>query len=129
MIHVAIAAILNDENEILLTQRLPGTPKAGYWGLPGGKVEMNETAAHALQRECLEELNITLKDIQPLIRYLYHYATYTVDLDVFLCRAYEGTPVGLEGQAIAWYTPTTLNTIEFLDAGKTILKALQWDTQ
>lgn len=40
----------------MLTQRLPGSPNAGAWEFPGGKVEPGEGPRAALERELLEEL-------------------------------------------------------------------------
>ena len=40
--------------------------RSPYFYLPGGRVEMGETAEHAVIREVQEELNITPKIIRPL---------------------------------------------------------------
>ena len=40
--------------------------RSPYYYLPGGRVEMGETAEHAVVREVQEELNITPKIIRPL---------------------------------------------------------------
>ncbi len=40
--------------------------RSPYYYLPGGRVEMNESAEHAVIREMQEELNITPKIIRPL---------------------------------------------------------------
>ncbi len=124
MVHVAVAIIENDQHELLITQRLPGTPKAGLWGFPGGKIETSETAHDAVIRECQEEIDLTLKHITQLIRYIYHYETYSVDLNVWYCNNYTGTAHGKEGQAIAWQSLTQIRNTPFLDAGETILSAL-----
>jgi len=38
------------------------TDKNGHWGIPGGKVENNETLLDGLSRECLEEIGINLNN-------------------------------------------------------------------
>ena len=53
------AAIVID-SRILLVRRL-SEPEAGCWGLPGGKVELYETVAAAVEREIKEELGITIE--------------------------------------------------------------------
>ena len=52
------AAIVID-GRILLVRRL-SDPEAGCWGLPGGKVDLFETAAAAVEREIREELGIEI---------------------------------------------------------------------
>ncbi|GAA0669698.1 ADP-ribose pyrophosphatase YjhB (NUDIX family) [Sphingomonas insulae] len=54
------AAIVVDDH-ILLLRRLT-EPEAGCWGLPGGKIDLFETAEAAMRREVMEELGITLGD-------------------------------------------------------------------
>jgi len=53
-----VAAILwNAQGHILLQQRDdPDVPFAGYWTLPGGKVEDGETPGEAMTRELVEEI-------------------------------------------------------------------------
>ncbi|MGA3003903.1 MAG: NUDIX domain-containing protein [Acetobacteraceae bacterium] len=53
------AAIVID-GRILLVRRL-SDPEAGCWGLPGGKVDLYETVAAAVEREINEELGIEIK--------------------------------------------------------------------
>lgn len=56
---VCVAAILyNTHDQVLLLQRddKPGLEFAGYWTLPGGRVEENEMPDAAIQRELREEI-------------------------------------------------------------------------
>jgi 8-oxo-dGTP diphosphatase len=48
------------EGRILLVRRLT-EPEAGCWGLPGGKVDLYETVAAAVEREIEEELGISIE--------------------------------------------------------------------
>jgi 8-oxo-dGTP diphosphatase len=57
----AVAAILRKSHgEVLLQQRdnTPGLPFAGYWSLPGGKVEDGEMPDEAVHRELIEEIEL-----------------------------------------------------------------------
>lgn len=54
------AAIINDDGEILLLQRLR-EPEAGAWGLPGGKIDFGERAEAAIVREVEEELGVQIE--------------------------------------------------------------------
>ena len=53
--HVAIAAIIDDEDRVLMMWRYRFVPRRFGWELPGGIVEPNENAAEAAAREVEEE--------------------------------------------------------------------------
>jgi len=85
----AVAAIIrNEKDEILFTIR-KFEPGAGLLDLPGGFVDLGETAEHALDREIMEELNLKIIDRQYYgsfpNQYLYGEIIYhTLDL-IFTC--------------------------------------------
>lgn len=49
--------VLNEKDEVLLGKRL-NAPAKGYWFVPGGRVQKNETLDQAFQRLLKEELGI-----------------------------------------------------------------------
>ncbi|WP_143415129.1 NUDIX hydrolase [Geobacillus sp. E263] len=53
----ALAIIKNEKNEVLLQKRRQ--PK-GYWGLPGGLMELGESAEETARREVWEETGLTI---------------------------------------------------------------------
>jgi 8-oxo-dGTP diphosphatase len=55
-----VAILANPQGLILLQQRddTPGLPFAGYWSMPGGKVEDGETPDEAIHRELVEEIEL-----------------------------------------------------------------------
>lgn len=79
------AIITNSKSEILLATRA-FEPAKGKLDLPGGFVDMNETAEEALIRELKEELNIDVRNPQYLfsIPNEYNFSGITVHtLDMF----------------------------------------------
>ena len=83
-----VALIQNDKKELLITHR-KNDPAKGTLDLPGGFVDLNETAEEAIKREVKEELNIIVEDLNFFgsfpNRYLYGGIVYfTLDL-VFRC--------------------------------------------
>jgi len=85
----AVAAVagfvLNDKNELLLCRRAQ-EPQKGMLDLPGGFVDIDETAEDAIKREVLEELNLEADNISYLfsIPNKYLYSDFTVrTLDMF----------------------------------------------
>ncbi len=57
------ALVYNEKGEILLIKN----PKFGdFWTIPGGHIELDESAEQALRREFLEETNLQLKNIEAI---------------------------------------------------------------
>ncbi|MBR3107545.1 MAG: NUDIX domain-containing protein [Clostridia bacterium] len=57
-----VCAVMISNNRILAMH----DERSPYFYLPGGRVQMGETAEHAVVREVEEELNITPQIIRPL---------------------------------------------------------------
>jgi len=57
------AILLNPESKVLLGKR-KNSYKAGYFGLPGGRVELNEPIRTAIHREVLEETGIAIENLK-----------------------------------------------------------------
>jgi ADP-ribose pyrophosphatase YjhB (NUDIX family) len=57
---VAAAALLIDNNRVLLTKRIY-EPNKGSWTLPAGFVDAFEDPANAVVRECLEETGLDVE--------------------------------------------------------------------
>jgi 8-oxo-dGTP diphosphatase len=55
---IVTAAIVLQDNKVLLTRRAPGQSLEGYWEFPGGKVEEGESLQECLKREIFEELGV-----------------------------------------------------------------------
>ncbi len=123
-VRVAVAVILRHDGAVLLAQRVTGTPYAGYWEFPGGKLEPGETAAQALARELHEELGIEVTHATPWITQRYEYPHAHVQLEFFRVHAWQGEPWGRDGQSIAWQTPGAFDVAPLLPANSVVLRAL-----
>lgn len=123
--HVAVAAIFNTANEILLALRPPTASQGGLWEFPGGKVEAGENVRHALARELQEELGISVVSARPLIRVRHHYPEKTVLLDVWRVDSFAGNPFGREGQSIEWVAPEDLLQRNYPAANWPIVNAVR----
>ena len=99
---VAAGILIDAEGRYLLGQRPEGKPYAGYWEVPGGKVEQGETVFQALQRELQEELGIDIHSSEELTVLEHDYPHAYVRLHVSIIRSWSGTPRGCEGQALSW---------------------------
>jgi 8-oxo-dGTP diphosphatase len=86
--HQVVAAILRDDDRVLLCHRSPHRQWfPNVWDLPGGHVDAGEQPEEAVRRELLEELGVELGDLDdPLLRQID--AEAGVDLTVW------GSPKG-----------------------------------
>jgi len=125
LVAVAAAVLLRSDGRVLLAQRLRGTPYAGYWEFPGGKVESGETPRDALARELREELGIDVIRAAPWLTQRYVYPHAHVELHFFRVFSWRGDPHGRDGQAVAWQMPGAFDVEPLLPANTVILRALE----
>lgn len=131
-LEIGLAAVWRagpDGVRVLVTRRPAGTHLAGYWELPGGKVESGESPETSARRELTEETGIRLDDrTAPAERLLvveHAYPDRTVRLHVFLLQlpeAFDDTHApGLERR---WVLADELNTLSFPPANDAIIRAI-----
>ena len=95
---------MDADGRVLIAQRPSGKPMAGLWEFPGGKVEAGERPEQTLIRELKEELGILVNEacLAPLTFASHAYPDFHLLMPLFVCRRWEGTPMALEGQQLAW---------------------------
>jgi mutator protein MutT len=59
-VEIALAVVRHGDR-VLIGQRPPGVPLAGYWEFPGGKVLADESPEEAAARECREETGLEIR--------------------------------------------------------------------
>lgn len=121
---VAAAVLTQPDGRVLLAQRPPGKPYAGYWEFPGGKVEPGESLGAALARELHEELGIVVTRTCRWITRVFEYPHATVRLNFFRVFEWQGTPHPHEGQVFSWQLPDAVEVTPLLPANFPIVKAL-----
>ncbi|MGE4337871.1 MAG: Nudix family hydrolase [Pigmentiphaga sp.] len=114
-LEVAAGLVIDADGRLLLGQRPEGKSYAGWWELPGGKLEPGETAMQALKRELHEELGIEVTEATPWVTYVHEYPHATVRLAFCRVTGWRGEPQGLENQALRWVDPR--QPLEVLEAG------------
>jgi len=126
LIHVAIGILSNTVGEILVPKRPPDKSQSGLWEFPGGKLEKNETAFQALERELLEEIGIKVLTATSWlqIKHTYSDPDRTVLLDIWRVTQFSGEPSGQEGQQIQWVLPNKLHQLPFLAGNQAIITKL-----
>ncbi len=123
--HVAVGAVFNNQDKLLISQRAKQSHQGGLWEFPGGKLEPGESVQAALARELEEELGIRIQQSMPLIRVYHEYPDKRVLLDVWCVSHFQESPIGRQGQPLCWLDPVTLDSRVFPQADAAIIKALQ----
>jgi 8-oxo-dGTP diphosphatase len=123
IISVAICALINSSNEILLAK----SPKYNLWEFPGGKLEENETPEQAVSRELSEELGIKVafSDLKPITFTSFSYSNFYAILFLFFCSKWQGEPKPIEGQELKWVNISEIDHYPMHKANEEIIATLK----
>ncbi|MBP01434.1 MAG: 8-oxo-dGTP diphosphatase MutT [Rhodospirillaceae bacterium] len=123
---VAAGVLINENGDLLITERPPGKNMSGFWEFPGGKLEGSETPELALVRELKEELEIIVLTtyLKPLTFITHEYPQFNLLMLVYILRKWEGNPVSAEKQKLAWVSKERLQEYDMLPADKPIISIL-----
>ncbi|CCD98818.1 NUDIX domain-containing protein [Bradyrhizobium sp. STM 3809] len=124
VIDVAVAVVRDGSGRVLLAERTPRQVAAGFWELPGGKIDPGESAAAAAARELGEEIGLHATALRPWLNYVHAFPTKRVRLHLFHIEAWRGTPQGREGQRLAWVDPGAPAVAPLLPSNRRAMFAL-----
>ena len=107
---IALLALVNEKNEVLISLRNKKEEYDGYWEYPGGKVEEGETIEQGIIREIREEINLEVSKncIAPLTFAVDQHRDHQTILFLYICRKWEGSITSLLDQKIKWVKPNDL---------------------
>ncbi|MBT3534632.1 MAG: (deoxy)nucleoside triphosphate pyrophosphohydrolase [Rhodospirillaceae bacterium] len=127
MLLVVAAALVDIDGRVLVQQRPEGKAMAGLWEFPGGKVEPGEGLEQSLIRELREELEIDVTQacLAPFTFASHAYEDFHLLMPLFICRVWQGTPRGVEGQAIQWLRPMRMGDLPMPPADRPLVAMLR----
>ena len=122
---VVVAAVIRRDGQILITRRLDSAHLPGLWEFPGGKVEVNESLASALEREILEELGVRIQVENEYLSTDHEYPNKTIRLHFFNCSILAGNPQAIQVADLRWIEPAELDDFEFPPADAQVIASLR----
>jgi 8-oxo-dGTP diphosphatase len=124
VVDVAVGVVRAADGSVLLAERTARQISAGFWELPGGKIDPGETPAQAAARELAEEVGIESRKLRPRITYDHTFRTKRVRLHFFDVLEWAGTPNGREGQRLAWVDPGRPRVAPILPSNARVLASI-----
>ncbi|WP_299015287.1 (deoxy)nucleoside triphosphate pyrophosphohydrolase [uncultured Polaribacter sp.] len=121
-----VAGIITYGEWILCVQRAENKLQyiSNKFEFPGGKIEIGETKREALERELIEELNITPKIKELYLSVVYKYPDFELTMHSFLCDVITQNITLNEHISYKWLKREELNKLDWAAADLPIVKKL-----
>lgn len=124
------ACFLEIDNKLLMLKRASEKLEGGMWGVPGGKIELNETPEEGAYRELFEETGIRIDSQshfqsfgalyirKPEVDYVFHQFKVNVDCMLDVC-------LSDEHEDYIWATPDELMKLSLMLGAKEVIRPYQ----
>ena len=119
------AAILRNNNKVLIAQRAASDRLSLKWEFPGGKVEPGETCEECLAREIKEELGIDIRVDGFFDECLYTYPNGQILLKAYFSTWIGGNLVPTEHADHKWVHIHELDQFDFAPADIPLVERLR----
>lgn len=100
----AVRCFLIRENKVVVTKYKAGNLKAGYYEIPGGKIEEGETPEQAVMREFKEETGMQVSDLKRKGSMIVEYPNRIFNFETYVAQEYQGEPQEFEENTSEWIT-------------------------
>ena len=113
------------EGKLLILKRDPGdTLYPGLWDVPGGSLEIGETAEEGLKREAFEEAGLAITKIRPLTTWSYGADDqFEIGISFRATSLTSKITLSNEHTDFAWVTPEEIARYEF---PQNLVKEISW---
>ena len=121
-----VAAIIVRDGKVLICQRSRTDSSPLKWEFPGGKVEAGETHAQSLAREVLDELGVPAiigPEFQR-VQHKYPDKKEPIQLIFLWAQIAAGSERNLQFEQVLWAAPSELESFDFLEADRDIVRRL-----
>jgi 8-oxo-dGTP diphosphatase len=119
------AALITAHGRLFIAQRPPNKKFGLCWEFPGGKVDLDESLQHCLQREIREELNWEIH-VGELFEHIHHEQdAFRIDLFAFWSGVCGGRLELREHVACDWVSIPALHHYAFTEADRLLIERLE----
>ena len=129
MVQEVVAALICRETagkrQFLIAQRPENKKRGLLWEFVGGKVETGESPEVALDRECQEELGVSVSVGARYWEGTHSYPDLTVHLSLFWASVKEGEIQKREHNDLRWISPDEIGQFDFCPADMPILDTIR----
>ncbi len=126
---VSVAGVAARNGRFLLGRRKPGGSQGGRWEFIGGKVGVRERPAHALVREFMEELRVSI-EVGPLFyRGSFRNKDVHFTLQVYQVTLLDEEMLLSEHDEVGWFTVDEMLDMELSDSDYGVVEYLQFHDQ
>lgn len=98
----AVRCYVIKDNKVVVIKYKDGNIKAGYYEIPGGKIEEGETPEQTVVREMKEETGLEVSNLINKGNMIIEYPNRIFELNVFLCKNYKGKPQEFKENISQW---------------------------
>jgi len=126
-LHV-VAALIKEDDKILLCQRNSDDDYANLWEFPGGVPKEPEEFSCAIEREIEEELGLRVKAQQLVADFFDENDNLKIKVFLFSCLTQEGVPKALDCQDFGFFTILQAQSLTLAPVDKKILHYLKNNT-
>jgi len=122
---IVTAAIIEKNNLVFAARKKPGTDLCGFWELPGGKLEADETPEACLARELFEEFGVEARVGKFFAESRYDYGFKEINLKAYFVTHLHGEFVPTDHDRIIWLPAEELDSLQWAPADIPLIQAYQ----
>jgi len=111
-----IAAVISQNEKILIARRKKGKHLELKWEYPGGKLENDENEDDALKRELKEEFSIDASVGRYLVESFYEYGNININLKAYLVESFSGDFKLVDHDMVEWIKIEDIKKYDFAPA-------------
>ena len=93
--------IINNKKVMAIKYKEPNR-RAGWYDIPGGKIEKDETPIQTAIREVFEETTLVVDKLERKGNLIVEYPDRIFDFEVFIAKQFSGFPADLQENSSEW---------------------------